>query len=866
MPHKMPAILAADAIGSSRLVGDDEAGTPGALESRVSDLVTPAIGQQGGRIVEHAGGGVLAWFPSAAGAVAAAVAILAAGSGRQADRQGAGHFDWRIGVNLGGGAVRDDDPDSDAVTVAARLREAAPLNGVAISDAVYQALRGDVEIAFMGGGRRSLRDIAEPVQLWTWSPDGAGRDDRRVLRFEAFDIDLDAQSLRVGGDEVHVEPQVFDLIALLVRNPGRLISHEEIIERVWRGRIVSDSAIATRVNAARRALGDDGTAQRVIRTIRGRGFRFELTPLPMSRGPVDQASDSVGRMRFVLSCTPHGYSLLMASRNEEASEARYDTLPVYLAEAASRHGGLKEAENLAVFDRGEDALNCAREILDSIERRCRALATAARWTVKVGIGYGTLDHGFAYALAGRMDAMADPGGICITRGVVDRIGADLNVSVEAVDDADGAADADPYRITAIDDWHPAIPAPGRPAQLANLEIPEPNEVSVVVLPFEVAGADEELHEVALGLRIEIQNALVQLSGVMPMAAGTAAAFAGATSPDAAAALGVRHVVQGHMRSIGRRARLMLELYDHHRGGVAWSQSYDGSLDDGFEFQDQMTMRVVRALDVKVLSGEQARIWHKSFSDLKAIRLQYAGIRDFFRMNRESMRSARESFERLHEMHPDVSIGATWTALCHWFDVQRGWCEDPAEAMQRAEEWANIAIGMEDADGQAHTALCHIHLMRREFDEAERVGASAVTVRPSCANANGFYAHALYYCGRLEKAMHHARLAMRFTPAYPPIFLAVLAGALHASGDHDAAIAVAKEGQRINPNEAISATLLVSALWEAGRRDEARLAAVRQLRAEPAFDVSSFIDRLPFRDSGMAWQLRDNCGACFGELD
>jgi adenylate cyclase len=100
----------------------------------------------------------------------------------------------------------------------------------------------------------------------------------RLLKFDSFSIDLEAIRIVGEGGPVEVEPQVFALITLLASNPGRLVSHDEIIEKVWHGRIVSDSAIASRVAAARKALGDDGAAQRIIKTVRGRGFRFELVP------------------------------------------------------------------------------------------------------------------------------------------------------------------------------------------------------------------------------------------------------------------------------------------------------------------------------------------------------------------------------------------------------------------------------------------------------------------------------------------------------------------------------------------------------------------------------------------------------------
>lgn len=110
---------------------------------------------------------------------------------------------------------------------------------------------------------------------------GLGMQDgkNKVLAFDGFEVDLDAALLRSRGRVVETEPQVFELIALLCTNAGRLIVYDEIIDKVWHGRIVSDAAIATRINAARKALGDDGTAQRIIKTVRGRGLRFELEPV-----------------------------------------------------------------------------------------------------------------------------------------------------------------------------------------------------------------------------------------------------------------------------------------------------------------------------------------------------------------------------------------------------------------------------------------------------------------------------------------------------------------------------------------------------------------------------------------------------------
>jgi TolB-like protein/Flp pilus assembly protein TadD len=112
--------------------------------------------------------------------------------------------------------------------------------------------------------------------------------DLPVIAFDRFEIDLARGELRRSGAAVPVEPQVLDLIAYLARNPGKVLSRDDLIAAVWRGRIVSDSTISSRINAARAALGDDGTAQRYIRTVPRRGFLFEAE----TRGTVAPPRDA----------------------------------------------------------------------------------------------------------------------------------------------------------------------------------------------------------------------------------------------------------------------------------------------------------------------------------------------------------------------------------------------------------------------------------------------------------------------------------------------------------------------------------------------------------------------------------------------
>jgi len=119
-----------------------------------------------------------------------------------------------------------------------------------------------------------------------------------IYRFDRFELDLATVELRAGGKVVRLEPQVFALLALLVENRDRLVSKDEIIEKVWDGRVVSEAAVASRVKSARQALGDDGKAQQFIKTIHGQGYRFAAhARAAPSEGPaaaMDRSDDGTG--------------------------------------------------------------------------------------------------------------------------------------------------------------------------------------------------------------------------------------------------------------------------------------------------------------------------------------------------------------------------------------------------------------------------------------------------------------------------------------------------------------------------------------------------------------------------------------------
>jgi adenylate cyclase len=168
--RRLAAILAADVVGYSRLMGDDETGTLARLKDLRETLVAPRIAANHGRIVKLMGDGVLAEFASVVDAVQCAVEIQAGMADRNAGEAEGRRMVFRIGINLGDVIVDGDDIYGDGVNIAARLEGSADPGGIVISGTTYDQARNKLEAAFEPLGNLRLKNIAEPVRAYRVKP------------------------------------------------------------------------------------------------------------------------------------------------------------------------------------------------------------------------------------------------------------------------------------------------------------------------------------------------------------------------------------------------------------------------------------------------------------------------------------------------------------------------------------------------------------------------------------------------------------------------------------------------------------------------------------------------------------------------
>jgi adenylate cyclase len=167
MERRLAAILAADVVGYSRLMGQDEAGTLQALKAVRAELIDPKIAAHKGRIFKATGDGLLVEFPSVVNAVACAVDIQREMAARNADLPDDRQIQLRIGVNLGDVIAEGEDIFGDGVNVAARLEGIASPGGVAISGTVRDHLGSRLDVQFDDMGEQTLKNIERPVRAYT---------------------------------------------------------------------------------------------------------------------------------------------------------------------------------------------------------------------------------------------------------------------------------------------------------------------------------------------------------------------------------------------------------------------------------------------------------------------------------------------------------------------------------------------------------------------------------------------------------------------------------------------------------------------------------------------------------------------------
>ena len=560
-----------------------------------------------------------------------------------------------------------------------------------------------------------------------------------------------------------------------------------------------------------------------------------------------------------------GYSRLMGL-DEEGSHRRVMAILDSAAETIRENGGevLRYAGDaiLATFSSVVGAVEASIAIQERISALNKGIAGDRHVQVRIGLNLGDVieDRGEVFGdgvnVAARLESLAVPGGICVSGSVADQIRGKTDIRLIDKGEIEVKNIAQPVRTLHIETV--GVEAPddtgsngSLPAQCQGLGLPLPSKPSVILMPFKDHSADGELGYIAEGIRIDVQCALVKITGLFVIAAGTGSAvYAGRdTAPQQISReMGVRYVLEGSVRGNSERLRVTAQLTDGTTGQVLWTEQYDRVIDESFILQDEIAQKIITSMDVKLVSGEQAKVWRNTFRNPKALELYYRALDRLSDFDKNGVADSRHMAEKVTEISPNVALGPTLVAFCHYWDATMGWGDDIGESLNQAGEWAVRAAAMEDATGEAHIILAHVKLLRGHHDEAETIAEEAVRIRPQCANTNALSANILVYCGKPVKAIEHVKAAIRYAPAYASWWVEILASAYRDSGQSDMAVAAAREALRLRPESPNGLALLSSALMAAGSETLAREAVDRIRNVDSTYSLQAYARMHPYRDS------------------
>jgi TolB-like protein/DNA-binding winged helix-turn-helix (wHTH) protein len=383
--------------------------------------------------------------------------------------------------------------------------------------------------------------------------------------------------------------------------------------------------------------------------------------------------------------------------------------------------------------------------------------------------------------------------------------------------------------------------------------------SIAVLPFENLSNDPKQDYLADGITEDIITDLSRLSNLLVIASNTSLTYKGRSVPveKIGTDLNVEFVLKGSIQRLGDAIRVNAQLVNAKTGFNAWAQRYDRKVTEVFYVQDEMTRSIVNALAIKVTSQEKSRLAQRATDSLKAYDLFQEGQRISKGKTKEDEIQARELYQKAIEHDPNYGRAYGAMAISLAWDYQRGWTDTPIETLDRALVLAKQAVALDDSTPQTHWALSFVYLMRKEYENAEKVVTQALSIAPNYADGYGLLALINMNLGQPKRAIALNLKGMRLNPYFTSEYLYTHGVSHYMLGDYDEAIKALEKAQERNPNHVNYKLFLAASYVKAGRQDDAEWTAAELQVLDPTATLSTIEKTIPIaRPESMRSLLAD----------
>jgi adenylate cyclase len=551
----------------------------------------------------------------------------------------------------------------------------------------------------------------------------------------------------------------------------------------------------------------------------------------------------------ILFADVHGYAHLM-DRNEERTYERVTGSIRLIKSLIGDYGGrvMNVAGDgvLALFESAPQALNFAVTIQQEFRNETVWSAEDEPVAFRIGINIGEVlfdeesnVQGRSVNVAARIQALARPGGICVSEAVRRAVHDTLGVSMRSLGPQNLKNIAEPIEIFAIEVNGPQLPIPAprmppRSPSDQSLLVGPPDQASVAVLPLDNLSKDPRDQHLCDGMTGDIITNLSRFRDLLVIARHSAFWFQGRNLAfdQIGRHLGVRYLFTGGLQRSGTKLRLRVELCEAESGRVIWSDRYSGILGDVFEFQDDVTGVIAAHLAIHVAESERRRISELHLPDLRAYGLILRGQDLSLQLRKEANMYARRLFEQAKEVDPDY--GRSYAGLSRTFNVawRYRWTDSPEAALEKAVELALEAINHDQLDARGYGELGYAYLFKKQREPSLAAYERALELNPNDADILAETGLAARSSGDPDRAVRLVTRAMRLNPLYPDVYLWFLGEAYFDLGDYGKTIGTLHRMRDISEGH----RLLAASHALLGQMKEARYHAERVMAVHPEFSI------------------------------
>ena len=613
------------------------------------------------------------------------------------------------------------------------------------------------------------------------------------------------------------------------------------------------------------------------------------------------------KLTAILSADVAGYSRLMAE-DETATVKTIASYREIMASLIKQHRGRvvdSPGDNLlAEFSSVVDAVQCAVAVQNEIQTRNAELPDNRRMEFRIGINLGdVIDeedriYGDGVNIAARLEALAAPGGICVSKTAFDQIETKLPLGYEYLGEQSVKNIPKPigaYRVLMKPDaagkvigekrflgrisrktamaaiiflvilaggmvsWNIYLQRSKKvdPASVEKMAYPLPDKPSIAILPFVNMTGDPDQEYIVDGISENIISTFSKIPSLFVIDRNSTFSYKGkhVKASQVSEELGVRYVLEGSVLMSGDRLRISAQLIEALKGHHLWAETYDRDEKDLFIIMDKISLAIAKALSVELMPfGEEAGKTLADTRSLEAWILYVKGYHHSQRLSKEDHAKAKGFLERAIELDPNFTSARALLVQQHQIAARFGFSSSRTESIKQAKKLAIETIEIDDSLSAPHAFLGNIYLQQRKYDEAIAEYEKAISLDPNNALAYCFLGRGLFFSGQPDKAIPALKKAMRLHPYYPWLFPYVLGRVYYHSGRYEDAkdifekvLVMCLEGS-CNPK--FPNMQLAQIYSELGSDKEAHYHIQKVLEHDPSFNLEARRKQNLYKDQEM----------------